>query len=324
MQGEDAVAVAYRRKSQPQSLDWRVSALAGRRYGVVSRAQLVRLGMSESAIQRRIHAGRLHPLHAGVYAVGHRVVPREGRWLAAILRAGEGAVLSHRSAAALWGIRRGSEGERIEITTPRSTRSCGTIRRHRARLSPDEITVRRSIPATTLPRTLLDIAAGLSVEGFEATIREAEYRHRLRLTDLDAILERYSGQRGTRTVEACRRHLGHGPRGRTRYRLEARFAALLARTNLPKPELNALLDLDGDWIEADCLWSSERVIVELDGGNAHRTRAAFESDRERDRRLQAAGWAVIRVTWRQLDEPDRVLDDLRKLLRRGEGAFAAG
>jgi very-short-patch-repair endonuclease len=86
--------------------------------------------------------------------------------------------------------------------------------------------------------------------------------------------------------------------------------------------LNALLELDGRWIEADCLWRTQRVIVELDGGKAHRTRSAFESDRERDRRLQAAGWRVIRVTWRQMDDSKAILDDLRKLLRQREAALS--
>jgi len=108
-----------------------------------------------------------------------------------------------------------------------------------------------------------------------------------------------------------------------RGRLELRFAALLARTDLANPQLNALLELDGRWIEADCLWRTERVVVELDGGEAHRTHSAFETDRERDRRLQAAGWRVIRVIWRQLDDPDAVLDDLRALLCHREVARTA-
>lgn len=96
--------------------------------------------------------------------------------------------------------------------------------------------------------------------------------------------------------------------------MEARFATLLAGTDLPMPTLNALLDLDGFKVEADCLWRDQRVVVELDGGKSHGTRVAFESDRERDRRLQAAGWRVIRVTWRQLDDHTALLADLLRLL----------
>jgi very-short-patch-repair endonuclease len=322
MTGEAAAVAAYRRKTQPRSLDHELACLADRQYGVVSRAQLLSIGVGESAIQRRIASGRLHRLHAGVYSVGHRVIPREGRWLAAVLRCGEAAVLSHRSAAVLWGIRRGG-GDRIEVTSPRATRSCAAICRHRAHLAADEVCIRRRISVTTLARTLLDIAAVSSVEAFEASVREAEYRHQLRPRDLSAALERHPGQRGTRTARTCLSRLGDGPGGRVRSRLEAKFAALLAQTDLPKPRLNALLDLRDGKLEADCLWPAQRLIVELDGGKAHRTHTAFESDRERDRRLLAAGWRVIRVTWRQLDDPDIVVRDLRALLEAHEDAPTA-
>ena len=260
-------------------------------------------------------AGRLHRLHRGVYAVGHGLVSKEGRWLAAAMRGGEGAVLSHGSAAALWGILRDGERDRIDISLPRSTQLPRPIRRHVLRLPPDEITAKRLIPVTTLARTLFDIAAGSPHERLEAAIREAEYRHLFQLQQLENLLERHPGRRGATAIRACLHRLCHGPRGRTRSRLEVRFAALLARTDLPRPALNALLDLDGFRIEADCLWSKQRLIVELDGGRSHGTRVAFEADRERDRRLQVAGWRVVRVTWHQLDDPDPLLADLRGLLR---------
>jgi Transcriptional regulator, AbiEi antitoxin/Protein of unknown function (DUF559) len=305
-------------QSRPPDLE--MAALAGRQYGVVSRAQLIEIGMTESAVDRRLRAGRVYSLHPGVYAVGHLAVSREGRWLAAVMLGGADAVLSHRSAAALWGILRGGERGRVEVTTPRKTRSAPTIHRHCMRLVAGEVATRRRIPVTTLPRTILDIAAGLSDEGLEAAVREAEYLHRLRLRDLDALLVRHRGQRGAATLRSCLRRLGHGPRGRVRSRLEVRFAGLLARTDLPLPALNAVLHIDGLTVEADCLWRAERVIVELDGGMSHGTRAAFEADRERDRRLQAAGWRVVRVTWRQLDEPRVLLADLRQLLHIAESA----
>lgn len=320
MPAESASAVACRRQTQAHPIDRVVAGLAGRQHGVVSRAQLRELGLSGSTIDRRLRAGRLHALHPGVYAVGHLVVPPEGRWLAAVLRAGEGAVLSHRSAAALWGIRRTRSGERVEVSGPRSTRASTAIRRHHSRLLADERTRRRRIPVTTLARTMLDIAAVLSVEGLEGAVREAEYLHRFRLGELEALLDRHPGQRGARTIKACLHRLGHGPRGRVRSRFEVRFAALLSRSDLPMPQLNATLDLDGWQIQADCLWRAQRVIVELDGSRAHGTRVAFEADRERDRRLQAAGWRVLRVTWRQLDEPADLLADLRTLLDSGETA----
>jgi predicted transcriptional regulator of viral defense system len=295
--------------------DHDVAEVAGRQHGIVSRVQLRDLGLGEDAIDARLRSGRLHRLYRGVYAVGHGLVPREGRWLAAVLRGGEGAVLSHGSAAALWGIQLERERGRIDVSLPRSTRLPRPIHRHIARLAPDEIIAKRRIPLTTLTRTLFDIAADGSPERLEAAIREAEYRHRFQLRHLDDFLEQHPGRRGATAIKACLHRLCDGPQGRTRSRLEIRFATLLGRTDLPKPTLNALLDLDGYKIEADCLWRQYRVIVELDGAKAHSTRVAFEANRERDRRLQAAGWRVIRVTWHQLDDPDALIADLRRLLR---------
>lgn len=174
--------------------------------------------------------------------------------------------------------------------------------------------MRQGIPVTTLARTLFDLAAEMSLEAFEAAVREAEYLHRFRLEGLQQLLVTHPGRRGAATIKACLHRLGKGPKGRTRNGLEVRFAALLANTALPMPTMNALLDLDGFKIEADCLWRSQRLIVELDGGKAHGTRSAFESDRARDRRLQVAGWRVVRVTWRQLDHPTSLLKDLNHLL----------
>jgi very-short-patch-repair endonuclease len=284
---------------------------------VVSRAQLIYLGLGEDAVDGRLRAGRLYRLHRGVYAIGVPAVSREGRWMAAVLAGGPGAVLSHRSAAALWGVRR--EDGLVEIALQHKTRSRPAIRQHSARFAADEVTVRRQIPVTTLARTLFDVAAGVHLEAFEAALREAEYRHRFRLTELELLLGRYPRRRGATTIKACLQRLGRGPKGRTRSRLEKRFAALLSTADLPSATLNTLLDLDGFKIEADCLWRDQRLIVELDGGKAHGTRAAFEADRERDRRVHAAGWRVVRVTWRQLDDPAALIHDLRLLLN--ETAF---
>lgn len=174
--------------------------------------------------------------------------------------------------------------------------------------------MRRGIPVTTLARTLFDLAAELSLEAFEATLREAEYLYRFRLDALEQLLVTHPGRRGAATIKACLRRLGRGPVGRARRGLEVRFASLLSKTDLPMPKLNALLDLDGFKLEADCLWRDQRLIVELDGGESHGTRMALETDRERDRRLQVARWRVIRVTWRQLDDPTALIADLQRLL----------
>jgi very-short-patch-repair endonuclease len=176
------------------------------------------------------------------------------------------------------------------------------------------VTDRRGIRVTTLPRTIVDLSAILWPDALEAAVRAAQYLHGIDLSSLQNLVRRYRGRRGIRSLKACLRALGSGPQGRTRSPLEDRFASLLARTDLPRPEINALVDIGGHMIEADCLWRDQKVIIELDGGAAHRTDAAFESDRARDRRLQALGWKVGRVTWGHLEEPEAVLADLRRML----------
>lgn len=233
--------------------------------------------------------------------------------MAAVLATGPEAVLSHRDAAALWGLR-DSAAARIDISVPRDLRSRPGIRVHRAVLPADETTVRRGIPVTTTPRTLLDLATILSARQLERAIEEAEA---LRLTDplsLDDLVERHHTRHG---APAIRRVLAAGRIGATltRSELEERFLAFLDAHGLPRPEINVWLETSAGWFEVDCLWRRDRVIVELDGYAHHGTRAAFERDRARDRALQATGWRVVRLTWRQLDEaPRRVAAELRALL----------
>jgi hypothetical protein len=163
-------------------------------------------------------------------------------------------------------------------------------------------------------RTLFDYAGIASVDRLEAAMREAEFRRLWDRLSLPALLARYPGNRGNANLRLCLERLGRTP-GFTRSDLEELFLPFLDRFELPRPHLNARLQVRGDWIEVDCLWRSERVIVELDSRAAHETHTAFEVDRDRDRRLQAKGWRVTRVTWRQLhDEPGRIAADLRSLL----------
>jgi predicted transcriptional regulator of viral defense system/very-short-patch-repair endonuclease len=299
---------------QTRAFDKRIAELAERQHGVVARRQLLVLGLGREAIEVRLRAGRLHPLHRGVYSVGHEVVSQEGRWIATVLFAGSGAVLSHRSAAALWGIRGTSSGA-IEVTTPRKSRSRGGLRRHFATLPADEVTIERGIPVTTVPRTIFDLAANSSVDAVEHGLRESEY---LRLHDrlsLLHLLDRYPRRRGARAVQECLARRAEGPSGRVRSRLEERFLPFLRQHRLPMPWLNAWIPLEPKGCEVDCLWRAQRQIVELDGYEGHGTRGAFREDRARDRRLRVAGYGVTRIAWGQLhDEPDEIATDLRALL----------
>lgn len=294
-----------------------MAGLVEAQYGVVARRQLLGLGMSTDAIKHRLKAGRLHRLHAGVYAVGHRAIRQEGTWMAAVLAGGEGAVLSHRSAAALWGLR-AQVPARVEITSPRSTRSTSRLHRHRVHLPSEEVTVRNRIPVTTVSRTLFDLSAALSPSELERAIREAEVLRLPQRPPLAEFLGRYPRHRGARSLRKTLQRLSRLPRGNTRSSLEDHFLRFAARARLPMPETNAKIMAGGSRHEVDCLWRGERLILELDGHEVHGTRSAFESDRKRDRRLQAAGWTVVRVTYRQLDEPGDLARDIRLLLRRQE------
>jgi hypothetical protein len=286
-----------------------IGALAERQHGVVDRAQLIDLGIGSRAIRHRVDCGRLHVVHRGVYAVGHRALTRAGRWMAAVLAQGLDAVLSHRSGARLWRIR-SSEGVRIDVTVPRSRRSRAGIQVHHSSLPADEVTVENGIPVTTVPRTLFDLAAVVRPQEVERAINEAEF---LRLTDplsLDDLVSRHRGERGTKTLRAILddRRIGTAI---TRSELEDRFLAFLDARGLPRPEVNVLVE----GIEVDCLWRDQGLIVELDGHASHATRTTFESDRVRDRVLAVAGMRTVRVTWRQLHrEPDELEFDLRRLL----------
>jgi very-short-patch-repair endonuclease len=314
MPAETAISPGLRGQSQARHPDWAIADLAERQHGVVSRPQLRDLGVSEGGIDRRIHRGYLHRLHSGVYAVGQRQLRTEGLLMAAVLAGGRDAVLSHRSAAGHWGILRRDRGRRIEISTPTTRRHTGDVRRHGVRHAPGETEVKNGIPVTTLRRTIVDISGAVPVPVLEAAVREAQYRHGLDSDSMRRLLREYRGHRGIARLRASLDNLGIGPRGRTRSPLEDRFASLLARTGIRQPELNVLVDIGGQLIEADCLWSEDRVIIELDGGTEHGTDAAFQSDRARDRRLQALGWKVGRVTHEHLDEPETVLADIRRML----------
>lgn len=218
--------------------------------------------------------------------------------MAAVLAAGPGSVVSHRSAAALWGLRPTAQ-PRLDVTAPRKLQSRAGLRLHHAVLPADETTVHHGIPVTTAARTLLDLAAVVEPHALERALERAQA---LRLADsvaLPDLLARYPGRRGTVAVRAI---LDQGRLGTavTRSELEDAFLAFLDRFGLPRPAVNVVLQLRGGSVEADCVWREQGVVVELDGYATHGTRSAFERDRARDRRLQAAGWRVVRVTWRAL------------------------
>lgn len=270
--------------------DVEIAALAGAQHGVVARWQLVALGLSGQAVDRRVRSGRLHVLYRGVYAVGHRVMTVEGRWMAAVLAVGGDAVLSHASAAAAWELRRVGAGA-IHITIPgwpgRARRP--GLRVHRSTtLVRRETTSYRGIPITTPLRTLVDIAATLEGRPLEHAldladqrrlIDFAEFNRRPIPTSLQAVLSLYTA--GS-TV--------------TRSEMEERFLQLCDDHRFRRPQVNTRIEGE----EVDFVWRDARLIVEVDGYRYHRSPSSFESDRERDVMLAVAGWQVMRFTWTQL------------------------
>lgn len=313
MPAESAFTPSQRGLLQTRPATLGIASLARRQHGVVTRGQLLEAGLHPNTVDLWIRNGRLHLIHAGAYALGHSALSREGRWVAAVLRAGRHAVLSHRSAAALWDVR-GDDGI-VDITIPTKSRSAEGIRRHFSRLAADEVTRRRGIAVTTVSRTLLDLSAVISDAELTRAIREAEVLRLPLRPPLAELLARHRGRRGIARLRRCLDALRGLPGGLSRSALEDRLLSLLKGAALPAPRTNSVIHVGDLRFEVDCCWTRERVIVELDGHRTHGTRAAFESDRERDRRLQAAGWTVVRVTWRQIhDDPAAVTRDLARLL----------
>jgi very-short-patch-repair endonuclease len=234
--------------------------------------------------------------------------------MGAVLGCGPGAVLSHRSAAALWGLRPSSR-PLIDVTTSRRLRRrpSGIDTHIAVSLQPRDTSRRRGIPCTTAARTLLDLAGVIDRGGLERTCDQAEALRVLDCRDLGDVLARAGGRRGVRTLRAV---LAEREPGRaTRSELEAKFLALCSDGGLPRPRTNSRVALEGHSIEVDFLWPQQRLVAEVDGYRFHATRSGFEHDRSRDRRLLIAGYRVVRFTWRQLSEdPDDVIATIRALL----------
>jgi very-short-patch-repair endonuclease len=234
--------------------------------------------------------------------------------MAAVLASGPAALLSHQTAAALWGLR-GYSGGAIHVTVPHKSTSTKWIRRHFSLVPEDERAVEEGIPVTSVHRTIFDVAATASVDEVVAMIKEAEYLNRWDRLSLPDLLERYPGKRGSRKVRFALDRITEEPPGRKRSKLEERFAPFLRRHRLPLPRFNDWILLGFKRYQVDCHWPHLHLIVELDGWQGHSTRSAFQDDRARDRVLHAAGYSVIHLTWTQLDdEPEAIAIDLRRLL----------
>jgi very-short-patch-repair endonuclease len=277
--------------------DAAIARLAARQRGVVSIKQLHAAGFDTAAVKRRCRAGRLHRLHRGVYLVGHTVAPEHAAEVAALLACGAGSVVSHRSAARLWGLPTFRHWTTpVEIIVPGrdpGRRPGITIYRARTLDARDHRRV-EGIRATTPARTLLDLAAEIPITDLEIACVDAYARGVVKDRDLADVLSRHRGRRGAKALRILAASAAGG--GLSRSEAERRMLALVRTAALPQPQTNARVDR----LEVDLLWPDQKLIVEVDGYEFHAGRHSFERDRERDAMLAARGYLVLRVTWRQL------------------------
>jgi len=283
-----------------------VARVAAAQWGPIHQRQLRECGIGRDAISRWVAAGRLHPRYPGVYTVGHAALPIEGELTAALLAAGQGAALSHATAAWWWRLIE-NEPSVIEISVP-SRRQCPPGLKLYRRQSLDRVWERR-LPVTPAIQTLLDFAAGSTVTRVRRALAEGEYRE---LVDVNAVPPALGrGRPGSATLRAALRI--HQPRlARTRSELERAFLALCESAHIPVPAFNTYLC----GYLVDAVWREQRVVVELDGLDGHRTSAQLERDHGRDLVLRQNGFETRRYTWQQVTQKrDEVVDDLPASVR---------
>jgi predicted transcriptional regulator of viral defense system len=266
--------------------------VAGRQWGVIGSQQLRACGIAKSTACRWRAAGKLHVIHHGIYALGHRSIPVEGRLVAALIHAGPDAALSHATAAWWWGLIP-EEPATIHVSSPSFAGSTdGVLVHHPRHLEPMS---HRRFPITTVARTIIDFAATAPLNRVRTALAQAEYRRLLDVQAVEAALRQ--GRPGTaRLRKALERHQ---PRlALTRSPLENAFIPLCESAGIAVPEINVRI---AGWT-VDALWRREGLVVELDGYGNHHTRAQIERDRRKELCLRRAGLSVIRYSEEQVTE----------------------
>jgi very-short-patch-repair endonuclease len=275
----------------------RIEQIARVQRGRVSRTQLLAVAIKRKAIARRVATGYLIQLHRCVFAVGHLAPTSLGDETAALLACREGAVLSHYTAARIWGILPPGSGDgliHITVEGERTTRIPNTTVHRTRDLQPRDIRIHERLPLTSPARTVLDLAPLLTLRELERALDQALINHLTSPSQIRELLDCAPGRAGTIRLKAL---ATRATTTRTRSEAEERFLALIRAAELPHPEVNAPLH---DY-EIDFLWRDRRFAVEIDGYAYHSTRTAFEHDRRKDAHLQAAGFTTMRVTWMQLE-----------------------
>jgi hypothetical protein len=293
-----------------EAVEREIAALSRRQRGYVRRGQLLALGLGRRAIEYRIASGRFIPVHVGVYAVGHVPALPQDRAFGALLACGTGAVLSHDTAAAVWGIYRRWDVP-FEVTVPGDRCRRGIVV-HRAALAPADRTRQLGLPVTSPARTLLDMAPRLTEKALTRAVNDLR-RSYLNLPDLAELLGRCGRHKGAHRL----RRFINAPMGPTRSEFEDAFQAFRERYGLPEALVNARVH----GFEVDVFFPAEGVVVELDGWEYHSSRESFISDREQDASLLELGIVTVRITWERLrDQSAREAHRLIRILeqRRGE------
>jgi hypothetical protein len=287
---------------QSRTVEENVARIAARSHGVVTRAELLEAGLSETVMRHRVRKGALLVVHPGVYRVGHRAPSIEANYTAAVKACGEGAVLSGRAAAHLLGLVRGPL-PMPEVTTRKERRVRGVRTRRSRTIDPRDVSTWRGIPITTVPRTIVDLAATLDEDELARMVHEAAVRHRTTAPQIEAVLERRPNTKGAKTLKAVLR----GDVKVTLSKIEKRFLQLLRQANLPIPDTNRR---EGDRY-LDARWPEHELTVELDGYRYHHTRHAWERDARRARQARARGDEYRRYTYGDvMEDPSGMLAEL--------------
>jgi very-short-patch-repair endonuclease len=283
-----------------------IVTLARRQHRNVTRAQLLALGATSNAIQRLVERGWLHREHPGVYSVGTPATTPLELAAAAVLACGHGAVLSHGSALASWGLAK-RWPDRVHLSTATDRRPSGLAVHRTTTLARADIRTHNGIRTTSLARTLLDCAPNLNPRALTRAVNDALRSPHLKPRQLADVLERNPRHPGTKLLNP----FVQTPTGPTRSRFEDAFLNFCAKHDLPRPKVNTMVC----GYEVDALFEQERVIVELDGWDFHNDRRSFEADRARDADTLEAGYATVRITWERLHEnPRREAARLKKIL----------
>jgi very-short-patch-repair endonuclease len=292
---------------QGTTADHLVARIASRQHGVITWVQLLEAGLTPRMIERRVEKGTLYRVHRGVYRVGHVAPSTQARYLAAVLAAGEGALLTGKAAGHLMRLLRGPEPP-PEVVAPTKRRIQGVKARRSGSLSRSDAWSYQAIPCTTIARTLVSLADLLSEDELARACHQAHVIYRTQPGDIEAVLARHPNAPGARTL----RSILHGDTRTTLSHLERRFLQLLRANNLDLPETNK--QHDGRYV--DCRWPAHRLTIELDSYRYHGSRHAWEQDRQREREARRRGDDFRRFTSGDIfDNPAAMLDELRPLLR---------